>query len=311
MITLRQLEIFVAVARHGSFRSSAEQLGISQVSVSEHMRALEDRIGRPLFERLPGGPATLTEAGQHAQRRVTAILADIGDFMQEMASDTKSARRAISLALHPFISRDLHDTFARFAAEHPQTDLKLDLDVHAVSPLIDRVESRALDLAYFFTFDANDAPSAQLVGTEELAVFVGPDHPLAGRSAVWPEELRDIDIVQLSPRNPLRGLIDRALDSVGAGGSRIAVETDEFGLILSSVHRNQGYVCMFRASERETGQTSGLRRVALQTPLPSLEVRVANRRAALHDPVLREIRAMIEAFFMHHSKSVTPRRACR
>ncbi len=61
--TLRQLEIFIEVARVGTFRGAARNLGLSQVAISDHIRQLEARLGAPLFERVTGGKPRLAPAG--------------------------------------------------------------------------------------------------------------------------------------------------------------------------------------------------------------------------------------------------------
>lgn len=293
MITLRQLEIFAAAARHGSFRRCADELGVSQVTISEHIRALEDRLGRALFERRPGGSATLTEVGQYAQSRVGAILADIGDFVDEMAGRGRDGIRTVAVAMHPFMMRNLHDTLADFRKTRSEVDLRLDLGDHPIETLLAKVADRRLDLAYLYALSEADAPGTALLREEKLALFVGRDHPLGSSSPVSPAELREAPAIHLSPHEPLRGLIDRALESVGAGGGPIDVECSDFGLLLHSVRSNQGFVCMFRASEDEMTASYGLRRVELDPPLPALQVRIATRRSSARDPVIREVRAAI------------------
>lgn len=292
MITFRQLEIFVAVVRHGSFRRGADHLGVSQVVASEHIKALEDRLGTLLFERRPGGPAVLTEAGRNAEARATAILAEVGDFVQAIAGD-KSKRR-IHVALQPFMMRNLRDALAAFSEDHRSIDLQIDLDTEDVDSLVDRVNQRELDLAYFFTNETDAASHGTFVRNEELAIFVGADHPLAKQAPISPEKLKHVPAIHLPPRRPLRRMIDRALDALGASNGQIGLETDDFGLILSSVHRNQGFVCMFRAAEEEMAQTWGLTRVLIDAELPKLQIRVAARPSAKHDPMLCELRTVID-----------------
>lgn len=59
----RRLEVFAKVAELGSFSRAAEALGLTQPTVSEHVRTLEDELGVPLLDRLGRG-ATPTRAGQ-------------------------------------------------------------------------------------------------------------------------------------------------------------------------------------------------------------------------------------------------------
>jgi len=61
--TMRQLEVFASLCATRSFRRSAESLGISQASVSNQMKALEEQLGVELFARRPGQRPTLTPEG--------------------------------------------------------------------------------------------------------------------------------------------------------------------------------------------------------------------------------------------------------
>lgn len=63
--TLRQLEVFASLASSGSFRRSAELLGISQASVSNQIKTLEEQMGVRLFDRRPGMRPLLTVAGRN------------------------------------------------------------------------------------------------------------------------------------------------------------------------------------------------------------------------------------------------------
>jgi molybdate transport repressor ModE-like protein len=62
--TMRQLEILAEVARVGTFRGAARNLGLSQVAVSDHVRQLEARLGCALFVRKAGGKPTLSPSGR-------------------------------------------------------------------------------------------------------------------------------------------------------------------------------------------------------------------------------------------------------
>lgn len=65
---------FDASARHLNFTSAAQELGLTQSAVSQHIRALESRLGAPLFLRKPRGLA-LTDAGRHLVPDVAAAMA--------------------------------------------------------------------------------------------------------------------------------------------------------------------------------------------------------------------------------------------
>lgn len=124
--TLRQLEVFASLCATRSFRRSAESLGISQASVSNQMKALEDQLGFSLFTRRPGQRPALTPEGM-------AFLEDLRAF--QAAGETLAAHRRKSgdepdqqVRYRVLIGQGLLDHYIRpkldrFFAAHPQIEL--------------------------------------------------------------------------------------------------------------------------------------------------------------------------------------------
>lgn len=296
MITFRQLEIFAGIVGRGSFRRCAEHLGISPEAVSANMRSLEDQLGYRLFERQAGGPATLTALGERAFQHASNMLDDLAHLYD--ATD-RGASRKIAVGAHPYIMRYLQPGIDAFRAEHPDVVLELDLDGGTDLGFPEKVARRMVDLAYYFAFDDGDQEPSAFTSTikeEPLAIFVAGDHPLAGRTKVETADLATLPAVHLTRRTSLRPLIDRALASYGLEGSPIAVETEDYGMILTSVRRGQGYVCMFASVADEISHAGAITMLAMECPLPSLQIRRVARslhRGALVTTLERRLR---EAF---------------
>jgi DNA-binding transcriptional LysR family regulator len=286
--TLRQLEIFAQVVERGSFRRCAESLGVSQVSISEHVRELEARLGVKLFHRNAGGPATLTTEGEQAYRRVSGILADINDLTWEVGGGgRKGVRTRLGVALHPYVLRRLGSSLAEFKAKH-QVEVTLDFELATPDQLHQRVQSRELDLAYIMTFDGHDAPFSDLVCLEPLGIFVGAHHPLAHKQGVTAAEIRATPGIHLAPRNPLRQAVDRALQQANCTADNVLLQADEYGLILHSTQTGEGFACMFQSMAEEL-LTAGIVQVALEHPIPALQVRQIVRHSAHHDPLVKPL----------------------
>ena len=127
--TLRQLEVFASLCATRSFRRSAEGLGISQASVSNQMKALEEQLGLSLFARRPGQRPTLTPDGM-------AFLDDFRAFKaagEELAAHRrKNGDEAEQRARYRvLIGQGLLDGYVRakldrFLAAHPQIELAFD-----------------------------------------------------------------------------------------------------------------------------------------------------------------------------------------
>lgn len=290
--TLRQLEIFAQVVEHGSFRRCADHLGVSQVAVSEHVRELETRLGVKLFDRSAGGPATLTLEGERAYRRVSAILADCNDLSWDVAGG-RNTRSRLRVAMHAYVMRYVREAMVEFKGLHPEVDVTVDFEMATAEQLNQRVQSREVDLAYFVAFDGHEVQGSELMRPDPLAIFVAKDHALANREIVRPADIRATPAVHLAPRNPLRIAVDRALEQAGCAGSPIALEADEYGLILTSASRGDGFVCMFEALAGEAAQAAGLVPLRLERPIPALQIRQITRHSARHDPLVSELVGML------------------
>lgn len=286
--TLRQLEIFAQVVERGSFRRCAESLGVSQVSISEHVRELESRLGAKLFHRNAGGPATLTPEGEQAYRRVAGILADIKDLTWEVGGGRKGTRTRLGLALHPYVLRRLGSSLAEFKAKHQDVEVTLDFELATPEQLHQRVQSRELDLAYAITFDGRDAPYSELVCLEPVGIFVAANHPLAQKQGVTAAEIRATPGIHLAPRNPLRMAVDRALQQANCTADNVLLQADEYGLILHSTQTGEGFACLFLSMAEELA-AAGIVQVALEHPVPALQLRQIVRHSAHHDALVKPL----------------------
>jgi len=283
--TLRQLEIFAQVVERGSFRRCADSLGVSQVSISEHVRELESRLGVKLFHRNAGGPATLTAEGMQAYRRVSGILADINDLTWEAGGGRKGTRTRLSLALHPYVLRRLGSSLAEFKAKH-EVEVTLDFELATPDQLHRRVQDRELDLAFIIAFDGHDAPHSDLVCLEPLGIFVAANHPLAHKQGVTAAEIRATPAIHLAPRNPLRVAVDRALQQANCTADNVLLQADEYGLILHSTQTGEGFACLFLSMAEELA-AAGIVQVALEHAIPALQLRQIVRHSAHHDPLVK------------------------
>ena len=123
--TLRQLEVFSSLCATRSFRRSAETLGISQASVSNQMKALEEQLGLALFTRRPGQRPTLTPEGM-------AFLDDLRAFHaagEALAAHRRGARdEEQPVRFRVLVGQGLLDGFIRSKLDrlfeaHPQIEL--------------------------------------------------------------------------------------------------------------------------------------------------------------------------------------------
>ncbi len=140
---LELLRSFEAAARSLSFTRAANELALTQSAVSRQIQQMEEGLGVALFERLHRS-LQLTDAGQVMQRAVIDCLERLRDATASVRATTQL--RQVAVTTTPgFASLWLIPRLARFAADHPQVDVR----VSATLDLLD-MERSHIDLAVRF-----------------------------------------------------------------------------------------------------------------------------------------------------------------
>ena len=117
------LVAFEAAARHLNFTRAAEELNVSQVAVSKHVKTLEANLGVLLFDRLPRRLA-LTREGQKFFQAVTVSLRHMAQVSEELRQVPGGARLVIATTM-AFASYWLMPRLTRFRDAHPEIDVVL------------------------------------------------------------------------------------------------------------------------------------------------------------------------------------------
>ncbi len=186
-LTLHQLRVFRAVARHRSFTRAGEELGLTQPAVSAQIRALTELLGLPLVESL-GKQVHLTGAGQvlleHAER-VEAAVQDLAEALEALRGGTRGrvrvgASTSIGTYLFPFL-------IAEFMSRHP--GIRVDLAIQNSEAIQQGVLRGDVDVGYVGTAVADPRLKARPFLEEEIFFACAPAHPLAPRRRVSPAEL--------------------------------------------------------------------------------------------------------------------------
>ncbi|HEY4027198.1 MAG TPA: LysR substrate-binding domain-containing protein [Candidatus Dormibacteraeota bacterium] len=178
-LTLHQLRTFRAVAEQLSFSAAAQELSISQPSVSYQVKELETVLGLSLLDRL-GKRVRLTEAGQvlyEYARRTLTLLDEATLVMEQMRGIERGTLRVgasttVGIYLIPL-------ALGAYKKMHP--NLAVSLEIGSRDALQERVKQTALDLAVL----SGPIADPELVSTpfmeDELVMVVPAGHPLAGR----------------------------------------------------------------------------------------------------------------------------------
>ncbi|MCB6176611.1 LysR family transcriptional regulator [Rhodobacter sp. Har01] len=184
--SLRQLQIFQAVARALSYTRAAEALHLTQPAVFAQVRTLEDQLGQPLIERI-GKRLFLTAAGEVVQASAREVLGEIERMQMRLAELQGLARGRLRLAVISTAKYDAPARLGEFCRRHPGIDV--DMKVGNRRELLERFAANEDDL-YILGTPPEEVEAEHFAFAENPLVLVAPpDHPLAGRQRLVPADL--------------------------------------------------------------------------------------------------------------------------
>ena len=287
-ITFRQLEVFVRIVEAGSFRACAEQLSISQVSVSEHVRALEKQLDCTLFDRRRGNAAVLTHMGEQVFRKSRSILATTVDLLATFDRAPRDhTRRRIRIGAHGFIAESLAARLAGFISAHP--DVSIELQRRSYADVVSGLAQSEIEVGYFLARGPVPEVESFIAWQEQMGFFAGVAHPLAGRAHVEPGDLTGQPFAYLPARTHLRGEIDGILTDLGIGPCPAAITTDDHRLIIENLGADNSFGLLFADWLEPYVERGTLARLAFSKPVPPIQVRYAIRSAYRSDRTVSEL----------------------
>ncbi len=289
--TLRQLQFFVAAAEAGSVSGAARALSISQSSVTEAIRALEDDLGVTLFDRLARG-LDITQKGSAFLRNARQIMADVATARTVFEDEPEAATGRLSLGVTSLVAGYvLSDILSRFRRAFPQVELSVieDNGDYLQHLLI----GGELDVAVLLTSSVKDrlALHVETLLVSPYRLWLPLAHPLAAQESISLDELAGQPLIQLMVDEIEEST--RRLMGALAVKPQIAFRTRSVEAVRSLVATGAGLAILpslvyrpwsLEGDRIETRDVSG--------DLPSVQVGLAWRRGApLAAPALNFIRS--------------------
>ncbi len=217
----RRLEVFAKVAELGSFSRAAEALFLTQPTISEHVRALEEELGAPLLDRLGRG-AALTPAGQlllgYARRMLTLAREAhqaIDQFQGRMRGELVVGGSTIP---GEYV---LPALIGQFKAKYP--DISISLLIGSSRQVTQWVDEGRVEVGVVGARPTPRTLEGRELMTDELVIVVPADHPWAGRKSVTLSDVQAEPLIVRERGSGSREALERALDDAGTDLSAFRV----------------------------------------------------------------------------------------
>ncbi|MEV7189930.1 transcriptional regulator CynR [Kitasatospora sp. NPDC093102] len=274
-VELRHLRYLLAVAEHGNFTRAAEDLHISQPTLSQQIKQLEKTVGVQLLDRT-GRTVRPTDAGAVYTDHARRALRDLAAAERAVHDVQDLSRGHLRLGVTPtFTAYLVGPLTAELHARHPGIGLTL------VETTQDRIEAALLaddlDLGIAFAGPRQPGITATALFTETLTLVTGAHHPAAGRVGPLPvRDLADEQLALLSGDFATRGHIDEYFTRYRTA-PRITVEANSIKALTEIVQRTDLATVL---PDAITDDQPLLAPVPLDPPLPTRTVTLLRRTDA-------------------------------
>lgn len=239
-MNLNQLQYFATLAKLEHYTKAAEELEITQPTLSHAMASLEQELGTELFQKQGRGVA-LTKYGQVFLKYVEEALNTLDAGIRKTKEMTGHTGGIIDLAyIYTLGSEFVPDIVSDFLLSHEELDIKFHFTVGNTGEILCGLRDGEFDVAFCSMTKKEPHINFVPIGTEHLVLVVPKGHPLAvADHAISLEEAARYPQIFFTENSGLRSLIDRLFEQNGIKPD-ISYEIEEDSCMAGLISRNFG-----------------------------------------------------------------------
>lgn len=259
----RNIQYFMAVFEHLHFTKAAEELGISQPTLSQQIRILEAEFGTPLFDRI-GKKVVATEAGKLLRQYGTKMLQAELDAKNAIKELLSGERGTVRLAVLPSdLDFQLVPLFVQFKSKYPGIQLQAFSTIY----IQEEVLNHKVDIGIGLQGPADKRLIQIPLGCEPYHLIVHSASELSNRKEITLQELQHHSLV-MYPKGYLgRDLVDEACRNEGFELTTV-METDSATSLLQLVSAGVGAAIQPKGLLRQNPERPDLVAIPITGPTP-------------------------------------------
>jgi DNA-binding transcriptional LysR family regulator len=234
---LHQLNVFHAAVQCGGFTRAGEKLHLSQSTVSQHIKLLEDELGCPLFLRV-GKRVQVTEAGKVLVQYAERIFRELKNAEMAVREISALKRGTVRLGVGPttLIYR-LPPVLGDYKRRFP--DIELIVIAGNTEFLLQELRLQHIDLAIVMPTGPQPGLTVKPLVREEMVIVVHREHAFARRRTIEPAEISTLRFILYERGTAMQNLIDRFFVSLDVAPT-ITMEVENNEAIKSLVRAGLG-----------------------------------------------------------------------
>lgn len=237
---LRLLEIFCRVYKERSFSRAAKKIGLTQPTVSVHIRDLEETLGTPVFRRL-GREIEPTEAGRFLYEHAEALVSLKRGLIDKMAAFLGRLEGLLTIGASSVPGEHLlPHLVTHFHADHPGA--KLQLRISDTAETIDDLRHGDIEIGVVGGKLPDEDLEFAPLSSDSLVLLVPTTGPWQGRGEVSLRQLRELPLIVREPGSATRTSLEQALGSrkIRLADLNIVAQIGSMGAIREAVRTGGG-----------------------------------------------------------------------
>lgn len=204
-LTLRQIRIFLSVAKHASFSRAAEELHVTAAAVSQQIKEMEEDMGVTLFLR-EHRKIVLTSAGEYFllyARRVSSTLNEAGTMMERLRG---TQVKVLKIGLVSTAKYFMPQMLLEFKKDYK--NLKIKIEVRNRQHLVELLRDGELDIAIMGLPPKEMDTRIESFAAHPHVFVASPLNPLAGKVNLSPEALSDFEVISRENGSGTRAIME-------------------------------------------------------------------------------------------------------
>lgn len=284
---LRQLKYFVKLAETLNFSEAARALYVTQSTLSQQLKQLEQELGEPLFDRNSRSVA-LTEAGTELLPHARATLLDAKLCIDRITDLKESLCGTLNIGVTYSFGPILTETLVEFMKQFPK--VRLNIFYRPMAELMELLTARTVDFALAFR-PTHSLPEikSHILFQNYLAAIVGEFHPLAGHKSVTLAQLAEFDLALPSHGLQARNALEEMLRH-NPHDLNIRAELNEVNILLKLIRQNRLATVLAEATVIDE---KGIRAIPLEDGGREMTGCVHTLRNSYHKHSMRQFLRML------------------
>jgi len=205
-VTLRQLRVFAAVARHQSFARAADELHLTPPAISMQIKELESEVGLPVFDRT-SRKVTLTMVGEYLLTHTRRVLASIRDAEDLVARFRGLKTGSLDVGMVSTAKYFLPRLLAQFRDDHPGIEIRLQVCENR-EQIVALLQQGAVELAVMGRPPKGYPTRAEPFALHPHVLVTAPDHPFTRLEEVPAAALAEEAFIVREPGSGTRAALD-------------------------------------------------------------------------------------------------------